>query len=138
MSKRKINRLLFLGVALPLLAVSLAGEEGRSPEWKAFDLSDLASRRADSGRPYLEFLRVPSLNAGLYELGAGSQDRQSPHDRDEVYYVVGGRAKLRVGGDVVAVGPGSVVFVRAGVAHRFEEIGEDLSVLVFFSTGPSD
>jgi quercetin dioxygenase-like cupin family protein len=35
------------------------------------------------------------------------------------------------------VSPGSVLFVRAGIDHRFHSITEDLEILVFFSSAPS-
>ena len=47
------------------------------------------------GKPveYLEFLNVSALNCGVYFLAAGSTDMQSPHDDDEVYLVLSGRAR---------------------------------------------
>jgi mannose-6-phosphate isomerase-like protein (cupin superfamily) len=80
---------------------------------------------------------VPALSAGLYRLPAGAADPQKPHADDEVYYVVSGRASLRVGTEDRAVGPGTVVFVRAGVEHRFHAITEDLTALVFFAPAES-
>lgn len=100
---------------------------------EAFELSELASEQTRSGKSYLEFLRRPSMSAGLYVLPAGGVDPQQPHTEDEVYVVTGGRAQIRVGEEDRAVGPGSVVFVAAGVEHRFHSIAEDLSVLVFFA-----
>jgi quercetin dioxygenase-like cupin family protein len=47
--------------------------------------------------------------------------------------VLAGRASLRVAGVAHPVEPGSIVFVEAGVEHRFEAIDSDLSVLVFFA-----
>ena len=38
----------------------------------AFPLATLEARRAAAGDPYLEFLTVPDLSAGLYVLGAGA------------------------------------------------------------------
>ena len=105
------------------------------PDQRVFNIETVAAERAESGRPYLEFLRVESLNAGLYELAAGSGDEQSPHDEDEIYYVVEGRARFRAADQLSVVGPGSVIYVRAGVEHRFEEITEDLKLLVVFASG---
>ena len=102
----------------------------------AFDLQELSRRRAADGRPYLEFLRVPDLSAGLYEIPAGGADLQSPHTEDELYYVAAGRATIRVGEEDRLVGPGSLVFVAATVPHRFHSIIENLSVLVVF--GPAE
>ena len=102
-------------------------------DMNAFELSQLLAERETSGRAYLEFLRVPSLSMGLYVLPAGGTDPQQPHTEDEVYYVAGGRASIRVGSEDRAVEPGSVVFVEAGIEHRFHTIREGLTVLVFFA-----
>ena len=66
-------------------------------------------------------------------LPAGGVDRQEPHDRDEVYHVLAGRADLIVGEDTVAVQPGAVVYVKAGMPHRFVGLADTLRALVFFS-----
>ena len=60
-------------------------------------------------------------------------DRQKPHSEDEVYYVIAGRASIRVAGEDRPVTAGSLVFVAAGVEHRFHDIEEDLRVLVFWA-----
>jgi mannose-6-phosphate isomerase-like protein (cupin superfamily) len=82
---------------------------------------------------YEEFLRVPSLSVGVYRLPAGGEDPQSPHAEDEVYYVIEGRATIRVGEEDRPVRPGSTVFVAARVPHRFHSIEEVLTILVFFA-----
>jgi mannose-6-phosphate isomerase-like protein (cupin superfamily) len=88
-----------------------------------------------SASPYLEFLRVPSLSCGLYTLPAGAKDLQAPHDEDEVYFVISGRARLRVGNEDRKVQAGSILYVRATSEHSFFEIEEDMTLLVFFATG---
>jgi quercetin dioxygenase-like cupin family protein len=102
----------------------------------AFEIDKLRRERWQAGRRYLEFLRVPDLSLGLYVLPDGATDPQSAHTEDEAYYVVSGRARIRVGDEVRPVAPGSIVFVEAGVPHRFEEIVEELTVLVVF--GPAE
>ncbi len=99
----------------------------------AFELEHVAAERARLGRRYYEFLRVPSMSAGLYVLAAGSEDPQKPHAEDEVYHVVRGRATIRVADEDQPVGPGSVVYVAAGVPHRFHSLQEDLEILVVFA-----
>jgi mannose-6-phosphate isomerase-like protein (cupin superfamily) len=103
----------------------------------AFELSDLVVRQAASGRPYLEFITVPDLSVGLYVLKAGEPDLQRPHTEDEVYYVISGRATVRVDGQDSAVSPGSVVFVGARADHRFHSISERLELLVVFAPAES-
>lgn len=98
-----------------------------------FTLADLSATRAHSGKLYHEFLRVPSMSAGLYELAAGATDPQQPHTEDELYYVVRGKAHIRVGKEDAPVEAGSLIFVAANVEHRFHSITEDLAILVFFA-----
>ena len=103
---------------------------------QAWDLTSLeAARRAD-GRLYHEFLSVPDLSGGLYVLEAGAEDPQSPHTEDELYVVMAGRARIVVGEEATEVAPGSVVFVAAGVPHRFVDIAERLELIVVF--GPAE
>jgi quercetin dioxygenase-like cupin family protein len=94
-------------------------------------------QRAQSGKSYREFLRVPAMSVGLYVLPAGATDHQKPHREDEVYYVVRGAARFQAGSEDHRedreVSAGSVIFVAAEVGHRFYDITEELAVLVFFA-----
>lgn len=99
----------------------------------AFELSQLVHQHEQSNDAYLEFLRVPALSIGLYRLSAGGIDLQEPHSEDEVYYVASGRGAILVGEENRAVEAGTIVFVGAGVKHRFHSITEDLTILVFFA-----
>jgi len=119
-------------------------------------LAEIEKERSASGKLYREFLRVPAMSAGVYVLPAGSTDPQKPHHEDELYYVVSGRARMRVGskttgskgvgskgvgskeaGEDRSVSEGSVIFVAAEVEHRFYDIEEELVVLVFFAPAES-
>jgi mannose-6-phosphate isomerase-like protein (cupin superfamily) len=100
---------------------------------QAFELSGLIQQRRQSNQAYLEFFKAPDLSLGLYVLPAGAADPQSPHTEDEVYYVVSGRAQVRVGEEDRVVQAGSIVYVAKNVEHRFHSIEEDLSLLVFFA-----
>lgn len=93
--------------------------------------------RAEKGQLYREFLRVPTMSAGLYVLPVGSIDPQNPHHQDELYYVIRGRACFRAGDEDCEVSAGSLLFVAAEVEHRFYNILEELAVLVFFAPAES-
>jgi quercetin dioxygenase-like cupin family protein len=103
-------------------------------DFQIFRISQL--RPEDSA--YREFLRVPALSAGLYVLPRGGTDPQQPHREDEMYYVIAGRAAFRVAGQDYGVGPGSVLFVKAGVEHHFHSIADELTVLVFFAPAETE
>lgn len=101
-------------------------------------MGQLRRQRAHSGRSYLEFLRNSQLSAGVYELPAGGVDNQQPHTEDEIYYVVAGAATARVAKEDQPVLPGAILFVPAGVEHRFHCITQDLTLLVFFAPAEGD
>lgn len=80
-----------------------------------------------------EVLRSNLLSVGLYLLPAGGNDDQEPHNEDEVYYTVRGRASLRVGTEDHPVKPGTVLFVPALATHFFHDISEELVLVVFWA-----
>jgi mannose-6-phosphate isomerase-like protein (cupin superfamily) len=111
------------------------------PPIESFDVPSLEAARsalqARTGELYLEFLRRDSMSCGLYVLEPGADDPQEPHQEDEVYVVLAGRARLRMADKDQPVGPGSVLFVARTVPHRFHDVTERLSVLVFFAPAES-
>ena len=114
------------------------GQSQQKENWKAFEINDLIDDREKTGEPYLKFLDENSMSMGLYELPAGAVDQQQPHNLDEAYFILSGKAILKVENDEIPVGKGSTVFVKAHVPHSFTDITETIRILVFFSTGPSE
>ncbi len=105
---------------------------------KFFSVDESEASRRISGKRYAEFLRVPAMSAGIYVLPAGGADTQSPHQQDEMYYVVRGRARMHAGSEDQPVSAGSIIFVAARVEHRFYEITEELVLLVFFAPAETE
>jgi mannose-6-phosphate isomerase-like protein (cupin superfamily) len=101
--------------------------------YRVFDLDALLADQRASGESWLEFLRVASLRTGVYVLEPGAWDSQTPHQEDEVYFIVRGRATFQAGAERWPVGPGAVIFVAAHAEHRFTDITEELTILVFFA-----
>lgn len=101
----------------------------------AWEMADLIAERQELGDRYLEFFTASAgtLSLGLYVLPAGDTDPQQPHTEDEIYYVVSGKARIRVGDDDREIAPGSVIFVETDAPHRFHSITETLTLLVVFA-----
>jgi mannose-6-phosphate isomerase-like protein (cupin superfamily) len=100
----------------------------------AFETGELVAAQHRPGEhTYVDFLRKEMLSLGMSVWPAGGEDTQQPHTEDEVYVVMVGRGTIRVAGEDRPVGPGSVVYVGAGVEHRFHSVTEDLHVLVFWA-----
>jgi len=87
------------------------------------------ARNAD-GAPFKELFAHGTLGVEVYKpIGV---DRQSVHDRDEVYVVIGGRGTFLCGDLRTPFGPGDLLFVAAGMTHRFEDFSDDFSTWVLF------
>ena len=100
---------------------------------ETYQVTHLIDQQNQSRQDYLEFLRVPSLSAGLYMLAAGAVDLQQPHTEDEVYYIISGRGFFQVRNESFPVEAGTLIYVQANAEHRFHTITEDLRVLVIFA-----
>lgn len=97
------------------------------------DLSKAPAVSAATPVVYDETIATPEFRGGLYVLRAGAADPQRPHAEDEAYYVVRGKAAFEMEGERTAVGPGHAIVVPAGVAHRFVDIEEDITLVVIFA-----
>ena len=104
--------------------------------WQVFRLDELAARVAGADTRFIEFLRAPSLSCAVYRLPAGARDMQAPHLEDELYFVIAGRAKLRVGDEEHDVRPGILLYVKATSDHSFFDVEEDLTVVAVFGPPP--
>lgn len=85
---------------------------------------------AASRREFTELFRHGSLTVEIYK--PDRIDRQTPHSRDEVYVVIAGTGTFVSGDERAPFAPGDVLFVPAGVEHRFEDFSADFATWVFF------
>lgn len=75
-------------------------------------------------------LRHGTLEVGLY--APRGADDQEPHTQDEVYVVARGSGQFVNGDRRHPFSEGDLLFVPAGVVHRFEDFSDDLLVWVIF------
>lgn len=113
---------------------SAGSENPRSPPaaWRA-RLEDALERIAARGgkpKPFEVVLTHGSARIGVY--APRGADPQQPHDQDEVYVVARGTGVFLNGAERRPFGPGDMLFVPAGVTHRFESFSDDLAVWVVF------
>ena len=108
--------------------------------------TDMA-RAHDLGRRYVTLAEarqapIPPGNLAAPLLAHGSMrveyyaprgvDTQSPHTRDELYIVAAGTGWFLNGEQRHRFAPGDVIFVPAGVVHRFEQFTDDFATWVIF------
>jgi len=82
------------------------------------------------GERFVELFSHGSLRLEFY--APRGHAPQSPPEQDELYIVQSGSGTFRRGAQVCRFDTGDVLFVPAGVAHRFEDFSDDLCVWVVF------
>jgi mannose-6-phosphate isomerase-like protein (cupin superfamily) len=90
--------------------------------------------RWPEGERFVEAFSHGTLVVELYV--PVESDPQTPHIRDEVYFVVSGAGDFVVAGERSPFNAGDALFVAAGVEHRFENFTADFTTWVVFY-GPS-
>jgi len=85
--------------------------------------------RADGLRHAL-VLEHGTMRALMY--APRGRDPQDPHPQDEVYVVMRGSGTFVAGERRMDFAPGDLLFVPAGMEHRFEDFSDDLAVWVVF------
>jgi mannose-6-phosphate isomerase-like protein (cupin superfamily) len=90
----------------------------------------LARLPGRNGEPWAELYSHGTLSVEIF--APRGVDTQTPHTRDEVYFVARGRGEFVVDGERRAVETGDFLFVPALVEHRFENFSDDLALWVVF------
>lgn len=82
------------------------------------------------GKPFITLLERGNMYVEVY--APQKVDLQTPHDQDEIYVVISGTGTFFNDGERRPFEPGDLLFVPAGVEHRFEGFSEDFSTWVIF------
>ena len=59
-------------------------------------------------------------------------DTQSPHKQDEIYIIVEGHSEFYRDGERISCNKNDILFVPAGMEHRFENFSENFATWVIF------
>ena len=79
---------------------------------------------------FRELFNHGSLSVEIYK--PEKVDWQKPHRRDELYVVISGSGYFVNGNSREAFEAGELLFVPAGVVHRFESFTDDFATWVMF------
>ena len=82
------------------------------------------------GKRFATIFEHGTLEVEIY--APRGNDPQSPHTRDELYFVAAGKGEYVCGDTRQSFGPTDLLFAAAGVAHRFENFSDDLTLWVIF------
>ena len=98
-------------------------------DWHA-TLGEFESGLAAADVPFFSGLAHGSMVVELFR--PVGEDTQQPHRQDELYFIRRGSSTFLRDGERVEVAEGDVLFVPAGMDHRFENMSEDFDTWVVF------
>ncbi|MDE1726653.1 MAG: cupin domain-containing protein [Thaumarchaeota archaeon] len=98
-----------------------------------FDTKKYVKDLAKSKSYFHTFLNKENIAAGILRLEPGEKDTQSPHESDEVYYIVKGDGFLSIGGKDYKISEGMSYYVAKNIEHQFHNNTKELIVVYFFS-----
>ena len=100
-----------------------------------FDVSEYVDKVRKDPNFFHTFINRNSLAAGVLVLKPGEEDTQTPHDSDEVYFVIKGDGFLRIQNKDYPIKEHKMYFVKKNIEHYFHDNKKELVVLYFFG-GP--
>ncbi len=79
---------------------------------------------------FVKVLEHGSMSVELYK--PQNIDPQTPHTQDELYVIISGSGEFVNDGICTGFQQGDILFVKAGVEHRFENFTSDFATWVIF------
>ena len=85
---------------------------------------------AQTNKEFIELCSHGTLSVEVYR--PNKVDKQTPHERDEIYVIISGTGTFFCNGVRTNFEPSDFLFVPAYADHRFENFTEDFATWVFF------
>jgi mannose-6-phosphate isomerase-like protein (cupin superfamily) len=93
-------------------------------------LSFLRDNLGKDGENFFNGMAHGTMTVEIYK--PVGRDLQQPHAQDELYIVIAGTGIFSKAGEERSFAPGDLIFVEAGLEHRFETFTEDFETWVIF------
>jgi mannose-6-phosphate isomerase-like protein (cupin superfamily) len=90
----------------------------------------IAELEKQGGKPFTTLMQQGSMSVEYYK--PEGIDGQTPHKQDELYLIASGSGTFSRNGEKFPFQSGDVLFVPAGMEHRFEDFTPDFATWVIF------
>lgn len=90
----------------------------------------IAQFKLESIHPFTTVMRHGSMRVEYF--APRIKDFQTPHTQDELYFIISGKASFFRENSHISCMTGDVLFVPAGMVHRFENFSDDFATWVVF------
>jgi len=118
-----------------MLWTSKSTKTNHKNKTEKFTKEQIEASRDSSENIWNSFIETSTMVAGLYMLPKSlNGDDTLIHSFDEINYVVNGTAKFKMNNTVINVKPGSIMWVKRGVGHYFQDLSDDFDVFILFET----
>ncbi|AFZ74080.1 cupin domain-containing protein [Natronobacterium gregoryi] len=97
-------------------------------------ITDLCEELEATDGTHREVLETHSMTVDVGRYPSSTAASKNPHNEDELYYVLSGAGKLRVGDETYDVEGGDLVYVEPEMEHDFFAIEEAITVLIVFGS----
>ena len=93
---------------------------------------EVASKRlSEEGKqPFVVLMNHGSMSVEYF--APQKVDTQTPHRQDELYIIISGHGYFNLNSEKMTCKKGDLLFVPAGMDHRFENFSEDFATWVIF------
>lgn len=89
-----------------------------------------AALEKESGHPFTILMQHGTMQ--LEYFAPDKTDMQTPHRQDEIYVIASGSSEFHRDGATITCKSGDVLFVPAGMEHRFINFSSDFATWVIF------
>ena len=86
--------------------------------------------KSNPGAPFITLMKHGTMQVEYYA-PVGS-DLQTPHRQDELYIIASGNSLFNRNGEIIQCKQDDLLFVPAGMEHRFENFSPDFATWVIF------
>jgi len=90
----------------------------------------LAELQKTDNKKFVEVMKHGSMVMEFFK--PEKVDTQTPHIQDEIYVIIKGNSTFFRNGERINCSAGDILFVPAGMEHRFENFSEDFETWVIF------
>lgn len=90
----------------------------------------IAQLKIEDLHPFTRVMKHGSMSVEYF--APRIKDFQTPHTQDEIYVIISGKSLFIRDTKQVSCMAGDILFVPAGMIHRFENFSEDFATWVIF------
>ena len=93
-------------------------------------LDAIEQLKKETGKPFTVVMKHGTMSVEYF--APNKLDTQMPHVQDELYIIARGHGHFNRSGEIFECKAGDVLFVPAGMEHRFENFSDDFATWVVF------